>query len=268
MRTRITHRELNGIIRRWDDDFWKQYYPPNDWGCRCDVRQLDEAAETDLSQRKIAPNKPFFQNNVGIGGQAFTDKHPYYHTLKDNVEKKKVFIASERLMPNDMRNGFKEEYKNTRNKKRLLVHTNADKEGVELNKEYGKIFVDEGYNVKILPHSFVDGVKNPEVAINNIVCDFKTPNKFTSTSIQSQVKRANKQEANGVAIHINPAFKLKDIILGLESSFGKNKGWEWNKRIEVIYLFNQKVLKIQRSEVISGTAKRKIAAFLKKQRGG
>lgn len=63
------------------------------------MRQLDEAAETDLSQRKIAPNKPFFQNNVGIGGQAFTDKHPYYETLKDNVEKKKVFIASERLMP-------------------------------------------------------------------------------------------------------------------------------------------------------------------------
>lgn len=43
-RTRPTHLALNNIIRHIDDDFWKKYYPPNGFQCRCSVRSLSEKA--------------------------------------------------------------------------------------------------------------------------------------------------------------------------------------------------------------------------------
>lgn len=39
---RHSHRPLHGIIRPVDDPFWDVFFPPNGWGCRCDIQQTDE----------------------------------------------------------------------------------------------------------------------------------------------------------------------------------------------------------------------------------
>lgn len=39
-RTRPSHRAMNGRVFRYDDPIWKQFYPPNGWGCRCRVIAL------------------------------------------------------------------------------------------------------------------------------------------------------------------------------------------------------------------------------------
>lgn len=40
---RQSHRDLDGKIVHKDDPFWRQHYPPWDWGCRCTVIELTEA---------------------------------------------------------------------------------------------------------------------------------------------------------------------------------------------------------------------------------
>ena len=94
-RVRPTHAALDNIIRPISDPFWKQYYPPNGWRCRCTVIQLSEGQETDLS--KFTPPEdvpPLFRMNAGQDGYVFKskgkDKHPYFDIAKGDKEAAKV----------------------------------------------------------------------------------------------------------------------------------------------------------------------------------
>jgi len=41
------HAKLNGLILRHDHPFWKNHYPPWEWGCRCYVTKITEAMAAD-----------------------------------------------------------------------------------------------------------------------------------------------------------------------------------------------------------------------------
>jgi uncharacterized protein with gpF-like domain len=80
-----------------DDPFWDMYFPPNDWGCRCDVVQLESGKITDKDKIIAPENKPMFQNNVGKTGIIFPEKHPYYKVSKE--EKTAIMAFVEGNMP-------------------------------------------------------------------------------------------------------------------------------------------------------------------------
>ncbi len=89
-RTRDDHAALNGVVRRIDDPFWNNYYPPNDWNCRCTVIQLPEsnANVTDLDKVQMPKVPDNFANNSGKTRQIFTDRHPYVKAAPIEVLKR------------------------------------------------------------------------------------------------------------------------------------------------------------------------------------
>lgn len=51
-RTRPEHAMLNGLVYRYDDPFWRSFYPPNGWRCRCRVNAL---SERNVKQKRVTP---------------------------------------------------------------------------------------------------------------------------------------------------------------------------------------------------------------------
>ncbi len=91
-RVRRAHALLDGIIKPVNDPFWDQYFPPNGYGCRCDVIQTLEAEEeTDI---EVPPGEvPYiFRTNPGSSGHLFPKDgidrgdgrvpHPYFSETK------------------------------------------------------------------------------------------------------------------------------------------------------------------------------------------
>ena len=85
-RVRASHRILHGTTLPVDDPFWKQYTPPNGWGCRCTVVAVpkDDYPVQD-SQGSIAkaescfktPKEKMFKENLAEKKRLFPSKHPY-----------------------------------------------------------------------------------------------------------------------------------------------------------------------------------------------
>ena len=81
---RPEHQRLEGITRPADDAFWNTYLPPNDWNCRCDVRQVAKGTATtqDLTGLPRLPKE--FKGNPATDGVIFNDANSYFQTKDVN----------------------------------------------------------------------------------------------------------------------------------------------------------------------------------------
>lgn len=86
-RVRIAHQPLDGVIKPVGDPFWDVYMPPNDWNCRCTVRQLAEGEVTKTKPEDLPQLKRMFQNNPGKSGVVFPESHPYYNVQPEDQER-------------------------------------------------------------------------------------------------------------------------------------------------------------------------------------
>lgn len=88
-RVRDSHAALDGVKRRYDDDFWKRYYPPNGFNCRCTTMQHAERNTKQTNMRKVSiPEVPsMFRTNLAKSGLVFPKKHPYWNIKKSDLNK-------------------------------------------------------------------------------------------------------------------------------------------------------------------------------------
>lgn len=91
-RVRQSHRLLDWIVKKVTDVFWRLYYPPNGWYCRCRVEKLQSSGITatntiGLNLHKAVPD--IFKFNAYIDRRVFSKKHPYYKVIKKHSELKK-----------------------------------------------------------------------------------------------------------------------------------------------------------------------------------
>lgn len=54
-RVREEHAVLEGVTLPKDDPFWKRYYPPNGWSCRCQVIPVFEKTKVKKPPKDVAP---------------------------------------------------------------------------------------------------------------------------------------------------------------------------------------------------------------------
>lgn len=54
---RPSHAALDGVIYRYDNPFWKKFFPPYDYGCRCGVRALTPQQARDRGAKVFDKDK-------------------------------------------------------------------------------------------------------------------------------------------------------------------------------------------------------------------
>jgi len=96
-RVREEHALLDGITRPVDDSFWKTYYPPNGWNCRCTVIQLTDGKKTPDKKMEYPDIPKMFQVNLGQEGLVFPKGSPYFIGLPKEIEAKINTLIPDRI---------------------------------------------------------------------------------------------------------------------------------------------------------------------------
>ena len=105
---RNDHKRLYGMVRPVDDAFWKEWFPPNDWGCLCRTEQVGGEAKSSAMPKGMKAPPPVMRNNPGISGKLMPDSHPMIKRIKNKEKVEKQGAALElKIMRKDARETLK-----------------------------------------------------------------------------------------------------------------------------------------------------------------
>ena len=211
---REEHKELYGVIKPINDDFWKTHYPPNGWGCKCRTGKSDDEV-TEPSPTVNIPNG--LAGNVALDKAIFTNSHPFIKGV--GVNGKKVIKKEFEQLKAKIEYNTEADYE-AKNNSSIYVHSFADKNDLSQNFEVAKTLVNQvpDLEIKIRPHINGDtGIgknkqSNPEYLINGAYGDLK---EVTTKNINNRFKSAKNQGCKVVVfkieqLSIDRAVKLID----------------------------------------------------------
>lgn len=221
-RVRPEHAALNGVVKPIDDPFWKTYYPPNGWRCRCTVMNTAEKVSEGTFEDKTV--KPEFHGNTALDEEILTSKGTFFKLLNKDHKAKINAELMKYNMPMEIAYHGK-------HKKKVFVSPFADEKDLVNNVETAMVIVDKlGIDVKIRAHidsNVVKGHKNPEYEIGRKIADRKETSSYTS--IKSNLENARKQGNQSIVYDITKfqnwnAYEITKNLKGKIMNF-KDKDW-------------------------------------------
>lgn len=243
-RVRPEHAALNGVVKPIDDPFWKTYYPPNGWRCRCTVMNTAEKVSEGTFEDKTV--KPEFHGNTALDKEILTSKGTFFKLLNKDYKAKINAELMKYNMPVEIAYHGK-------HKKKVFVSPFADDKDLIPNVETATVIVDKlGIDVKIRAHidsNVVKGHKNPEYEIGGKIADRKETSSYTS--IKSNLENARKQGNQSIVYDITKfqnwnAYEITKNLKGKIMNF-KDKDW-----LHEIYFVNgNKAISFTKDELMN-----------------
>lgn len=238
-KVRKSHRLLEGIIKKVDDPFWDNYYPPNSWNCRCDVTQLIHGTETAASSITLPDDVPqIFKTNLAKQQIVFPDNHPYYNGLPNEIKKKTAALRNPQYSPL---------YKSKSGS--VDVSSLADASDLKYNIQHATRLADHGESVRIRPDVQVQNGKNPELDLykGSQLGDFKETKKATKNSYEKRIISMSDQNGSiPVMIMSDKNYNRLDMVRALNN----DELWKKADKItEVWLMFEKALIKISREDI-------------------
>ena len=246
-RVRPEHAALNGVVKPIDDPFWKTYYPPNGWRCRCTVMNTAEKVSEGTFKDKTV--KPEFHGNTALDEEILTSKGTFFKLLNKDHKAKINAELMKYNMPMEIAYHGK-------HKKKVFVSPFADDKDLIPNVETAMVIVDKlGIDVKIRAHINIQNHKNPEYEIGGKIGDgtHRTGNikNFVSNSFGklSEGEQLHGLKETFIVLDFGNVEKLsnKDYKAIVGSTFNKLKYHYTVKQLYFVY--NNKALLIDRKQI-------------------
>ena len=242
-RVRPEHAALNGVVKPIDDPFWKTYYPPNGWRCRCTVMNTAEKVSEGTFEDKTV--KPEFHGNTALDEEILTSKGTFFKLLNKDHKAKINAELMKYNMPMEIAYHGK-------HKKKVFVSPFADDKDLIPNVETAMVIVDKlGVDVKIRAHidsNVAKGHKNPEYEIGGKIADRKEVSSYTS--IKSNLETAKKQGNHSIVYDVTnfKDWKANEITKNLKGKIMNFKDKDWLH--EIYFVNGNKAISFTKDELL------------------
>jgi hypothetical protein len=246
-RVRDVHKILDKTTLPASNPFWSKYYPPNDWGCRCDADPVyDEPTKEPDGEPSDKDVPPQFQFNPGQTNQLFSIEHPYYAFAND-VQKQNIIKALNKFKFEETdTNVFDKIAYNDTSGGAVIRHKKHGKNEIQGNTDIAvRIAAIEGSFIELLP---ADGQGvNPDSMRNGILWEFK---KTTGSkgSVQTRL-REGKEQCSRILLALPDEFNKSDLIKGMTSAIYMDAAAKI-KQVEL--LWKNKIYSMSRQDIIEG----------------
>jgi SPP1 gp7 family putative phage head morphogenesis protein len=250
---RLAHQALDGIIRPVDDVFWVTHYPPNGWGCRCEVVQSLEGYGRVTPDKDIpVVNIPaMFKTNLAETGLLFPKNHPYYFGVpRAEISRALACLPPENTFIDvDFGNGVKFEIHpmhgdhelkaNIDNCRMLMKHDPEARLKLLPVFNENELHMKDRFYTKDYVKRF--GKKNADCLYNGKVVEFEEPS-CIGNSVKNVLRKA-KEQSNIVVMRVPDGVSMDDVLNKLNGQMKHYKNNPDLKDLEVWIMNNDTLIK-------------------------